>query len=50
MSVTLPNPRRNPFEGVDLSEAGRRGGIASGVSRRTRELRKVEDRILEKGG
>ena len=50
MSVTLPNPRRNPFEGVDLSEAGRRAGIAYGVSRRTRELRKVEDRILEKGG
>ncbi len=40
-------PRRNTFEGVDLREAGRRGGIASGQSRRLREQRELERKVLE---
>jgi hypothetical protein len=42
-----PKPERNPFEGVDLREAGRKGGKASGVSRRLRPLRELEAGIVE---
>jgi hypothetical protein len=39
--------RRRPFEGVDLREAGRRGGQASGLSRRLRKQRQLEAKVLE---
>jgi hypothetical protein len=40
-------PKRVPFEGVDLSAAGRKGGHASGVARRLKVQRDLERRILE---
>lgn len=46
MKPTL-EPTRSPFEGVDLREAGRRGGHASGVSRRLREQRELEAGIIQ---
>jgi hypothetical protein len=42
-----PEPKRVPFEGVDLREAGRRGGVQSGISRRMRAQRELEAKILE---
>ena len=46
MSNPPTQPRPKPFEGVDLGEAGRKGGIASGRSRRLREL---EDKVRRGG-
>jgi hypothetical protein len=40
---------RRPFEGVDLHEAGRRGGQASGISHRLRPQRELEERIKASG-
>jgi hypothetical protein len=44
---TSTETRRRPFEGVDLSEAGRKGGRASGLSRRLKPLRQLEEGIAE---
>jgi hypothetical protein len=40
-------PKRTLFAGVDLREAGRRGGIASGLARRNREIRRLEEKIAQ---
>jgi hypothetical protein len=39
--------KRAPFQGVDLAAAGRKGGKASGLSRRLRPVRELERGIVE---
>jgi hypothetical protein len=46
-TATRPVPWRFGAPGVDPVEIGRRGGIASGVSRRQRPLRELEAKVAE---
>jgi chromosome segregation ATPase len=45
---TLQPTRSRPFEGVDVREAGAKGGRASGVSRRMAKQRRLEEAIFER--
>lgn len=47
MKATFKQRGKQPFEGVDRSEAGRLGGLASGESRRRRSL---EAKLLSTSG
>jgi hypothetical protein len=42
--------KRKPFEGVDVRESGRRGGIASGLARRYRFTEELRRQVVEGSG
>jgi chromosome segregation ATPase len=46
MLEAAEKPKRRPFESVDLREAGRRGGVVSGIARRHRFTEQLRQQVV----